>query len=158
MTESADRPNSIPWPPLLYAAAIALAVILYYFWPTPWFGPPLDGMLMMIGVLLILGALAINFSAMRTMRRYKTTIMPTQASKALVTSGIFKLTRNPIYLANTMLTIGAGLTFGIFWFIPLAFIAAFLTQRLAIVREEAHLEHRFPKAFRVYKKKVRRWI
>ncbi len=158
MNSTDERPNVIPWPPLLYAAAIALSVLLYYLWPTPWFIAPLDGMLMVIGILLMLGALAIDFSAMRAMKAANTTIMPTKGSDHLVTSGAFSLSRNPIYLANTMLTIGAGLTFGIAWFILLAFIAAWLTQKLAIKREETHLEHRFGKAFRDYRKRVRRWV
>ncbi len=153
-----ERPNTIPWPPLLYGAAILLAVVLQGFWPLPWFVAPLDGMLMMIGILLMIGAIAIDVSAMGTMRKARTTIMPTKGSDHLVTSGAFKISRNPIYLANTMLTLGAGLTFGIVWFIPLAFIAAYATGKLAIEREEAHLEHKFHKAYRDYKKKVRRWI
>jgi protein-S-isoprenylcysteine O-methyltransferase Ste14 len=57
-----------------------------------------------------------------------------------------------------MITAGLGFMSGIIWFLPLALVAAMLTQHLAIKREEAHLEARFGKAFRDYAKKVRRWI
>lgn len=158
MSKTDNRPNAIPWPPLVYAAAIALSVLLHFMWPLPWIGPPLDGMLMVIGVLLILGGFALAYSAIKTLRDAKTTVSPVAASDHLVTAGPFSFSRNPIYLANTMLTIGAGLAFAILWFLPLAILAAWLTTRLAISREEAHLEHRFGKAWRDYRKKVRRWI
>ena len=54
--------------------------------------------------------------------------------------------------------IGIGLIAGIVWFILLAPVAAFVTQKLAIEREERHLEMRFGKKYRDYAKKVRRWI
>ena len=57
-----------------------------------------------------------------------------------------------------MLTVGIGLISGIVWFLPLALVAAFATQKLAIEREEKHLYARFGKRFRDYAKRVRRWI
>ena len=63
-----------------------------------------------------------------------------------------------VYLANTMLTLGVGLISGIVWFLPLALIAAYATQKLAIEREERHLDLRFGKRFRDYVRRVRRWI
>ncbi len=153
-----DTPNRLPWPPMIYAAALFLGAISGYFLPVPWPVSPTSDFLVAIGGLMIAAALFIDFKAMRTMANAKTTIMPNKGSDHLVTKGPFALSRNPIYLANTLITIGAGLMFGIVWFIPLAFIAAFLTQELAIKREEAHLDARFGKAFRDYAKKVRRWI
>ena len=71
--------------------------------------------------------------------------------------------RNPlgakaIYLGNTLMMIGIGLASGILWFILLGLVAAFATQKLAIEREERHLDQKFGKRWRDYSKKVRRWI
>jgi protein-S-isoprenylcysteine O-methyltransferase Ste14 len=157
-TRFKDAPNRLPWPPLIYAAALLAGAVSGYFLPTPWPGSPLSDFLVAIGGLMIAAALFIDFKAMRTMANAKTTIMPNRGSDHLVTKGPFALSRNPIYLANTMIAIGVGLLFGIIWFIPLAFVAAFFTQELAVKREEAHLDARFGKSFRDYAKKVRRWI
>ena len=54
--------------------------------------------------------------------------------------------------------IGVGLISGITWFLPLAVIAAFLTQKVAIEREEKLLAEKFGKKYRDYSKRVRRWI
>ena len=158
MTAVETRPNTLPWPPIVYIAAVAAAILLNWLVPLPWIPGPLSELLFAVGWLVVGGALVIEFSAMRTMARAKTTIMPHRGSDHLVTGGPFSFTRNPIYLGNTMLMIGIGLIAGIVWFILLAPVAAFVTQKLAIEREERHLEIRFGKKYRDYAKKVRRWI
>ena len=158
MTESESRPNVFPWPPGIYGVAILSSALSGYVLPLPWVGSPLSDFLFGIGLMLIAVALFIDFRAMQLMHAHKTTIMPNKGASHLVTVGPFGFSRNPIYLANTMLTVGAGLMSGIVWFLPFAAIAAIITQELAIKREEKHLSAKFPKAWRDYAKKVRRWI
>ena len=76
----------------------------------------------------------------------------------LVTEGPFGISRNPIYLADTLLLIGVGLVSGITWFLPVALIAASITQKVAIDKEERWLAEKFGKRYRDYAKRVRRWI
>jgi len=151
-------PSTIPWPPIIYLAAIACAAGLNLALPLPWIGSPMADILLAVGGLCIFAMLAIDFSAMRTLRRANTTVMPNRVSEHLVTTGPYSLTRNPIYLANTLLVVGIGLISGIAWFLPLAFFAAFLTQKLAIEPEERHLAQRFGKRYHDYSRRVRRWI
>ena len=158
MTDIAERPNTLPWPPLVYICAVAGAVLLHWLLPLPWVPAPLSELLFAVGWVTVAGAIAIDVAAMRAMARSKTTIMPHKGSAHLVVTGPFSFTRNPIYLGNTMLMIAIGLITGIPWFVILAPVAAFVTQKLAIEREERHLEARFGKKYRDYTKKVRRWI
>jgi protein-S-isoprenylcysteine O-methyltransferase Ste14 len=158
MTDIQTRPNRLPWPPIIYLIAIAISIALGLLYPLPWISAPLSDILFAAGWLLVAAMVALDFSAMRTMARAKTTIRPDKASEHLVTTGAFSFTRNPIYLGNTLLMVGVGLITGIVWFLPLAIVAAFATQKLAIEREERHLEARFGKRYRDYAKRVRRWI
>lgn len=158
MSELEARPNRFPWPPVIYVAAIALAIVLAWLVPLPWIGRPLSDLLFAVGIITLVGVVLIDLAAMRALSRARTTIMPHRASEHLVTGGPYAFTRNPIYLANTLLMIGVGLMSGIIWFLVLAVVAAFLTQKAAIEREEKHLELRFGKKYRDYAKKVRRWI
>ncbi|MGC4027205.1 MAG: isoprenylcysteine carboxylmethyltransferase family protein [Mesorhizobium sp.] len=151
-------PNRIPWPPLIYIAAAAASVVADWLMPLPWVPSPLSDLLLAIGGLCIFGALAIDVSAMGKMRKAKTPIMPTRAAEHLVTSGAFSFSRNPIYLANTLLMFGVALVYGSVWFIVFGLIAAFATQKLAIEREERHLAQQFGKKYHDYTKRVRRWI
>lgn len=158
MSEHSAPPSRLPWPPLIYVAAVALAIVLQWLWPLPWIGPPLADLLFALGWLMVLAALALDFGAMRTMRKAQTTILPHRAADHLVTGGPFALSRNPIYLGNTTLMVAIGFIAGSLWFVLLAPVAAILTTFLAIRPEERHLAERFGKRYRDYQKKVRRWI
>ena len=158
MTDSQPKPGLIPWPPLIYVAAIAISVALGLFYPLPWIGDLLGDLLFAAGWVALFGVAALWFTAIRTMVRARTTLNPNAVPDHLVTSGPFAISRNPMYLANTLLLIGAGFVSGIAWFLPLAFIAAFATQKMAIEKEEKVLTTKFGKKYRDYAKRVRRWI
>lgn len=158
MISAVAPPARFPWPPLICAAAIAASAILNIVYPLPWITEPLSDMLFAGGWLLVAATIAIDVSAMRTMKAAKTTIMPHRASDHLVTSGPFSFSRNPIYLGYALLLIGIALITEIAWFIPFTVVSSFLIQKLAIEPEERHLELRFGKKYRDYAKRVRRWI
>jgi protein-S-isoprenylcysteine O-methyltransferase Ste14 len=142
MNDVTARPNSLPWPPIIFLAAIAVSVFLNAFYPLPWFAQPLSGILSAIGWLMIAAFVALNISAIRVMRRAGTTVRPDRGTDHLVTEGPFSFTRNPLYLAGTKLVLGIGLVSWIVWFLLLAVLAAFAVQKLAIEREERHLQAR----------------
>ena len=158
MSEQQAPPSRLPWPPIVYVAAVALAIVLQWLRPLPWIGSPIADLLFALGWLMVLAALALDLGAMQTMRKAKTTILPTRAAEHLVTGGPFAISRNPIYLGNTTLMVAIGFIAGSLWFVLLAPVAAILTTYLAIKPEERHLAERFGKRYRDYQKKVRRWI
>ena len=158
MNDVTARPNSLPWPPIIFLAAIAVSILLGTIYPLPWFAQPLSGILSAIGWSMIAAFVALNISAIRAMRRAGTTVRPDRGTDHLVTDGPFSFTRNPLYLAGTMLVLGIGLVSGIVWFLLLAILAAFTVQKLAIEREERHLQARFGETYLDYVGRVRRWI
>jgi protein-S-isoprenylcysteine O-methyltransferase Ste14 len=152
-----ERPNRIPWPPLIYLAAVVAAVVAYVIWPLPlpeWIRP----VAALLGLALLLTGVGIDVAAIRTLAKHRTTVMPHQGASALVTTGPYGLSRNPIYLGNTTALLGLALVFEVPWFLVAAPAAAFLVQKLAIEREEAHLAVRFPVEWAAYSAKVRRWL
>lgn len=154
----ADRPNRFPWPPIILVSGIAAGYLLTRIWPLPWLGGEAAALFTAAGAMLVVAAIAIMLLAARTMYRIRTTILPHRASDALATSGPFAISRNPIYVADVMLTAGIGLLAGSAWYLLAAIMTGTLINMLAIPGEERHLEHKFGKRYRDYKKKVRRWI
>jgi protein-S-isoprenylcysteine O-methyltransferase Ste14 len=148
----------IPWPPVIYVAAILASLVLHAFFPLPWFGSPMADILVAVGWLALLAMVGLFFGAAHALRRAKTPINPNAQPEHLVTEGPFRVTRNPIYLADTLLLIGVGLVSGIAWFLPMALVAAFATRKMAIDKEERWLADKFGKRYRDYAKRVRRWI
>lgn len=158
MNDVTARPNSLPWPPIIFVTALVVGVLMNAVLPLPWFGPPLWYVLFVTGWLMIASFVVLNISAVRAMRHAGTTVRPDRGTDHLVTEGPFSFTRNPLYLAGTLLIVGIGLVSGIAWFLPLGVLAAFAVQKLAIEREEGHLLARFGKTYMDYAERVRRWI
>jgi protein-S-isoprenylcysteine O-methyltransferase Ste14 len=158
-TDWTARPNALPWPPMIFAAAAVLALLLDRVVPLP-------GWLVLRGVPgvawlgwgLVGAALALDVWAMATMWRARANILPHRAASALVTHGPFGFSRNPIYLGNTVLLVGLGVGLGNAWFVPAALGAAVVVTQMAILREESHLNARFGAAWREYRMRVNRWV
>ncbi|WP_077495628.1 methyltransferase family protein [Rodentibacter ratti] len=92
--------------------------------------------------------------------RHNASIDPLRLDKTtrLVTSGIFQITRNPMYLSLLLILVAWALWLGhlLAWSGIIAFV--FLINRFQISREEIYLEKKFGEEYRRYKSKVRRWI
>lgn len=151
-----SAPNQLPWPPMIYIAATILAVAANSIWPLR---PEMDlAALRLVGAVLLAAGLGLDFWAMVTMSRRRANILPHRAATALVTTGPFAWSRNPIYLGNTLALLGAGLVFANPWFLPAAIIAAIAVLRLAILREEVHLAMQFGVAWERYCGRTARWF
>jgi protein-S-isoprenylcysteine O-methyltransferase Ste14 len=142
-------------PPLLALIHVALGFVLTWLIPLRLVVPPLlqtgGFLLVIIGFLLGIGAL-IAFRRARTARNSGRSVSP------LVTFGIYRLTRNPVYLGFVLMLIGILLNAGSYWGMILTPMMVVLFNRLVIEREEEYLLHQFGDEFRSYQLKVRRWI
>jgi len=149
------RPNVLPWPPMVLVGAALVAIALGRMLPLP----ALDGFWpTALGLATLLAGVALDLWAIMTMRRAATNIMPNRAADRLVTWGPFRFSRNPIYLANTLLLIGIGVAFGNLWFVLCAVASAMIVERLAIRREERHLAAKFGADWTAYAAATPRWL
>lgn len=149
-------PNRIPWPPLLVSMAALVAIGLGAVLPGPfWLSYPA---FVIFGRTVMAIGLGLDLWAMFAMWRHRANILPHRAATALVTTGPFAWSRNPIYLGNTVLLAGAAFAFRDPWFLPAAFASAYAVTRLAIRREEAHLARSFGAEWENYRRRTARWI
>ena len=157
-TTSTKGPLENTIPPHLACVAVALAM-----WASRWIAPaaPLDGNWRLpVGVVFVLIGLIAGASGFRAFRRAKTTIDPVniEAASSLVTGGIFRYTRNPMYVGMAALLIGWAVYLASPWAFlgPIAFVL-FIT-RFQIVPEERAMRAKFGSAYADYQKRVRRWL
>ncbi len=156
--DATDRPSTFPWPPVLLAGAIGLALGLDWLvirLPVPFAETDIVHFAAMI--LLLAGIVLVIWAAVQ-FRTHQTSIRPDRGSNALVAAGPFAFSRNPIYLGEVLALIGAGVSFNRLWLVLVAPLFAMAVTRLAIEPEEAYLERRFGTAFADYKARVRRWL
>jgi protein-S-isoprenylcysteine O-methyltransferase Ste14 len=147
-----------PLPPLALVALLALVMaLLDRGWPWPSLALPGASV---IAVLVALAGAAVCGLGVLAFRRARTTVNPLapETASALVATGIYRHSRNPMYVGFALLLLGWALFLGSL--VALLAVPAFVLwmNRLQIAPEEAALEQRFGDEFRRYRHSVRRWL
>lgn len=159
MSSASETPGIGFHPPLLHAAAFAAGWTLDRFVATlPILPAPSRTLSIGLGVALATVGILIALWAAWTMHRARTGIPVHHPVNALVTSGPFAWSRNPIYLALNLIYGGAAFALSLAW--PLVLFPAVLValRVLVVDREERFLERRFPDVYPAYRARVRRWL
>jgi len=142
-------------PPIIYAAALFLGLVLNYFFPIT-FLPDVWGWGIGIANLVVAGAI-IPFVIIRY-KKVKTPFDVRKPASTLVTDGPNHYSRNPGYLALTLLYLGIGFILNNIWILSFV-VPVVLIMDLWIIRsEERHLEAVFGEQYLRYKSAVRRWV
>ena len=93
-----------------------------------------------------------------TFKRMGTTPEPNGVASALLTSGPFRWSRNPLYLGLSLLLVWLGVLLDSAWMLWLTPVLVLLLDRLVIVREEIRLHAQFGQEYLAYTRRVRRWL
>jgi protein-S-isoprenylcysteine O-methyltransferase Ste14 len=118
--------------------------------------PPRVGLPLVVAAIAV--AVALFITAVRTFRAAGTPIPGNQPTSAIVRTGPYRYSRNPIYLAFSLLQLGIGLWVNSLWLLLTLIPAVLLMSLVVIPREEAYLEAHFPSEYLPYKNSVRRWF
>jgi protein-S-isoprenylcysteine O-methyltransferase Ste14 len=155
LTQQADSPGVRIPPPLFYVAAIGAGALLRGYAPLSIGG---GGLRVVAAWLFVASSAGLFAWSFLWFARQKTTIIPDKPAHALVLDGPFRFTRNPLYLAMALLTMGAGLWLNTWWVLLLLLPAVAIVDRYVIAREEAYLRRRFGIEYDAYIARVRRWL
>lgn len=155
MPTRSDSPGVWFPPPLLYVLSVVTGVLLDRRWRLPIATGPLTTI---AGALLIVGGIALSIVSLDRFRRSATSIVPIRPAGALVLSGPYHYTRNPMYVSLALLTIAAGLFRGTWWPIVLLVPTLAIVQQFIILPEERYLRRRFGTEYDAYTSRVRRWL
>ncbi len=142
-------------PPVYFLSAIILAVLLHFLLPMwklvhyPW---------LLFGLIPFSTGIVFNLLADQTFKKYDTTVKPFERSEVLVTSGVFRVSRNPMYLGMQLILVGIAVMLGSLAPFVIVVVMAVIFDRKFIVPEERMLADRFGLEFRQYCRRVRKWI
>ncbi|MGE5108029.1 MAG: methyltransferase family protein [Sphingobacteriales bacterium] len=157
MKQRKDNPGVYPPPPLFYVVVFLISIFVQKYVPVN------DAFLhtsiaIYIFYILIVAALFFLLPALLQFLKTKNTLVTIKAASSLQTSGIYAITRNPMYLGLLILYTGIAFKTGNTWtfiFIPILIL---LINQFVILNEEKYLERAFGNDYLSYKAKVRRWI
>jgi protein-S-isoprenylcysteine O-methyltransferase Ste14 len=157
MASDNDHPGVIAPPPLIFAAFLGLGLgldFLAFRVPAGLPAPARYG----FAALLAVAALALGLGALFRFRRAGTHAEPWRPTTAIVTDGVYRLTRNPMYLGMTLLyaavAVAADSGVALILIVPLLIVIRYGV----IAREERYLIAKFGDEYRRYQSSVRRWL
>ena len=155
MTARSDSPGVWIPPPLWYALTILISVLLDRRWPLTIAAGALTTA---AGIMSLVGGLALAFLSMGRFRRAKTSPVPIRPASALVTSGPYRYTRNPMYVSLALLTVATALLLRTWWPVVLLLPTVRIVRQFVILPEERYLRRRFGTEYEAYTRRVRRWL
>lgn len=142
-------------PPLYYGAVLAGGLILQRFLPLD---VPLHSVTTPAGAAVLAFGVALTLGGVIGVATHKTTIVPHRHVAALVTTGVYRFSRNPMYTGLATAVAGASLLLGSWWPLILLPAALLAVRRLVIDPEERYLTQRFGSSYDEYRKRVPRWL
>jgi protein-S-isoprenylcysteine O-methyltransferase Ste14 len=157
-----NDPGSISWLELKVPPALVTLLFAAAIWGVTTITPAaaLPHYVRVIELALVLASAIFGIGALISFRKARTTIHPMtpEESRSLVVSGVFRVSRNPMYLALLLLLLALALQLSS----PAGFLLAWLfipyMNRFQILPEERAMEKLFGRQFEQYRSKVRRWI
>ncbi len=155
MGQKADSAGVRVPPPLFYAAAVIGGLLLNRRWPLA-IGAGVLGRV--FASLLIAAWAALTAISFRSFWRMHTSIVPIRPATALVITGPYRFTRNPMYVGLAVLTISVGLMLDSWWPTLLLMPTLMIVRHFVILPEERYLRRRFGGEYDAYTRHVRRWL
>jgi protein-S-isoprenylcysteine O-methyltransferase Ste14 len=139
----------------VYFAFIAIGSALEFAWQLPFLPHALAAAL---GILLVVAAVVLFSGSVRKFRAAGTPVPGNKATTAIVRVGPYRFSRNPIYLAFSLLHLGIAIWVNSLWLVATLVASVAVMAWVVIPREEQYLERRFGAEYLDYKKSVRRWV
>ena len=168
-TTKRDIPGVIAPPPLIYIGFLLLGWVLFRFANPAVVGPDLHGWLSLgfgmetqtrriVSLPLIIGGLLLDGAAAGYFRRLGTAVEPWKPSTVLATDGLYRLSRNPIYVGFAITYAGLAVAMDSVLVLILLIPCLWVVDRVVIAREERYLSARFGADYDAYRARVRRWL
>lgn len=143
--------------PLVVAVSILAGVGLRYLVAPPSL-PGSRTVQLVVGALVLVVGFAFGLPAFRMMKKSGQDPKPWKPTPALLAQGIYRYTRNPMYVGMTLNIIGVGFLLGNLWVVLLAALFLVVVHYTSVLPEEAYLDEKFGEPYRQYRKQVRRYL
>jgi protein-S-isoprenylcysteine O-methyltransferase Ste14 len=158
-SENKDRAAVHFPPPFAFLVLVLLGWVMHRWicpLPTPeiaaWWLP------IAVGSMLITAGFTFILLSLRLFQRTGQKPEPWTSTPEIVSTGIYRHSRNPMYLGMALIQLGLGVALGNLWIIVLTPVAMTLVYLIAVRHEEAYLKEKFGQPYQRYLQTVRRWL
>jgi protein-S-isoprenylcysteine O-methyltransferase Ste14 len=142
-------------PPVVVLASLLSGAVLTLAWPLPFFPRVIP---LPVGGLLVTMAAALFWYSIRQFRTAGTPVPSNKPTTAIVRTGPYRFSRNPIYLAFFALQLGLAICVNSLWLFAASITTVAIIAVVVVPREERYLTGRFGAEYLDYKDSVRRWL
>lgn len=154
MANKVEKKRRIVPPVYLFASLILMWLLnrylpVYRYLHEPW---------TYLGIVVVLAGIVIAMVSVRRFTRAKTGIVPFDEATTLVTDGLYRYARNPMYLGMFMILIGVALMMGSVSPLLPVWLFMLVIRYNFVAGEERFLEDTFGRDYLEFKNKVRRWL
>jgi protein-S-isoprenylcysteine O-methyltransferase Ste14 len=158
MKNTKDSPGVFIPPPIVYAAFFLLSFLLqgYFTIKRAFFFHSMAANI--IGIIIIISGLIFAIPALRQFFKTKNTVVLIKPANSLQTTGIYSMSRNPMYVGLLFIYLGMAFIFGNWWTLILLPLLIMTINFRIILPEEKYLLRAFGNSYTEYKTRVRRWI
>jgi protein-S-isoprenylcysteine O-methyltransferase Ste14 len=156
MADTADTANVIIRPPIALAVALLAGLVLNWLVPLPFVPAAVPAG--WLGAAVFAVGLALFAWAIATMTGAGSNVQTSQPTTAIVDTGPYRFTRNPIYFSMMLGLAGLAIAFNSLWLLVTLALFAIVIRYGVVAREEAYLDRKFGDVYRGYRMRVRRWL
>lgn len=155
IADTPDSPGVIARPPLIFLAFLVFGTALHLLSPFPLLS---DWLRPVLALPMFAGGASVMAAAVQCFRRAGTNIPTPMPARRLVTAGIYRYSRNPMYLSLSLVYLGVALAENSLWLLLLFLPLQLILHVGVILREEAYLADRFGFDYQRYRARVPRWL
>jgi len=156
MADTADTSNVLVRPPIALAVALLAGLVLNWLVPLPFVPAAVPAV--WLGAAVFAVALALFAWAVTTMKRAGSNVQTSQPTTAIVDTGPYAFSRNPIYVGMMLSLAGLAIASNALWLLLTLALFVVVIRYGVVAREEAYLEAKFGDVYRGYRMRVRRWL
>jgi protein-S-isoprenylcysteine O-methyltransferase Ste14 len=156
----ADSAHTSNWEiaEVVFGVPFLISLVLQFI--APFSLPPgiFRQVLILVGIAFSISGISLIVAARREFARYGQPTDPGHPTSQVVKTGVFALSRNPLYLGGALLLGGMALTLNLFWSLVALLVSIIICQHVLIIPEEKYLTAKFGAEYQAYTTVVQRWL
>jgi protein-S-isoprenylcysteine O-methyltransferase Ste14 len=143
---------------VIFGVPFLISIALNFLVPLPLSQGVLRLVLLLAGIILIVGGIALVVRTRRLFTHFHQRTDPGHPTSKVITSGIFAMSRNPLYLTCAIIFLGFALALNMLWALMGLLLSVILCHYLLILPEERYLTAKFGEEYKQYMASVHRWF